>query len=169
MDRIDTTGIFWSSFGETFLVECPKCTERAEVRVMDSEQSYARLTCLSCGYSKERKHTGVKSILFSKNPTDDGFEPAMTVGPPVDWFFREPLWLQIPCGSNILWAYNERHLAWLKEFVSAGLRERRQDPETGWSNQGLAGRLPRWLISAKNRERVLKAIGKLEGRAGPSG
>jgi len=169
MKRTDTNNIFWSSFGETFLVKCPRCEARAEVRVVESEQSSARLTCVSCGFTKEKVYAGVKSVLFSKNPQDDGFDPAMVVGPPVDWFFREPLWLQIPCGSDILWAYNERHLAWLEEFVSAGLRERRRDPDTGWSNQALAGRLPRWITSAKNRERVLKAIGKLKGKLRPAG
>ena len=78
------------------------------------------------------------------------------------WYFGEPLWLQTACGSETLWVYNGLHLAWLMGFVSAGLRERSRDPKSGWSNQALASRLPRWMTSAKNRDRVLKALNKLE-------
>jgi hypothetical protein len=62
--------------------------------------------------------------------------------------------LQIPCCSEILWAYNAKHLDFLEGFVTAELRE-------AYPNQTLASRLPEWMKLAKNREEILKCIRKL--------
>lgn len=86
------------------------------------------------------------------------------IGAPVDWFFHFPLWLQIPCCSEILWAYNPEHLQFLESYVGALLRERARDEEHGWSNQSLASRLPSWIKSFKNRAGVLKCVEKLKER-----
>jgi hypothetical protein len=43
----------------------------------------------------------------------------------VDNCFGLPLWLQTPCIGRTLWAFNARHLAYLKQFLQAELRERR--------------------------------------------
>ncbi len=39
-----------------------------------------------------------------------------------------------------------------KKFVRAALRERRRDPDHGWTNASLASRLPAWIKEAKNRD-----------------
>jgi hypothetical protein len=73
-----------------------------------------------------------------------------------------PLWLQAPCCGHVLWAYNARHLQFIRDYVRSGLRERRRSPKTGWSNRRLASRLPQWMVLARNREATLKAIIKLD-------
>lgn len=57
----------------------------------------------------------------------------------------------------MLWAYNSDHLAFLRGYVEADLREREPN-----ANASLASRLPKWLKSAKNRESVLRAVKRLE-------
>jgi Arc/MetJ family transcription regulator len=56
-----------------------------------------------------------------------------------------------------LWAYNERHLAFLEQYVGATLRE--TTLEAG--NRSLASRLPRWIKSGQHREEVLAGLRRL--------
>jgi hypothetical protein len=79
---------------------------------------------------------------------------------PYDPFFGLPLQLQRPFARNILWAYNPQHLAFLRDYIAAPLRERVPN-----NNASLASRLPRWLKQASNREALLRAILKLEEAA----
>jgi branched-chain amino acid transport system substrate-binding protein len=51
----------------------------------------------------------------------------------VDNCFGLPLWLQTPCAGHPLWAFNARHLAYLKQFLPAELRERRDEALHGSS------------------------------------
>jgi len=75
----------------------------------------------------------------------------------VDNCFGLPLWLQTPCVGHVLWAFNARHLAYLKDFLQADLRERR-----GTANASVVSRLPGWLKQAKHRSEALRAVGHLE-------
>jgi hypothetical protein len=71
-----------------------------------------------------------------------------------DFYFHLPLWLQTTCCNENLWALNPRHLDYLESYVSAELRE-------GHGHGTMASKLPRWVMSAKNREEVLRCISKL--------
>jgi len=142
-------------FYEEFLVVCPKCGGRAKVVIDEAEfvklstrkllkyrnQFYAprRLICLSC----------LHRDLWKGNQ--------ILTGTSVDWYFRLPLWLQISCGGEVLWAYNQKHLEMLESYVSAKLRER-----TVKGRNSFLSKLPKWIKSAKNRDEILKAIGKLK-------
>lgn len=75
----------------------------------------------------------------------------------VDNCFGLPLWLQTPCAGHTLWAFNARHLAYLKEFLQAELRERH-----GTANASVISRLPAWMKSAKHRDEALRAVQRLE-------
>lgn len=78
---------------------------------------------------------------------------------PVDPIFGLDLWLREPVKGEVLWAYNRDHLTFIKHYVSADLRERIPN-----RNSTLASRLPTWVKSAKNRDAILAAVGKLEAR-----
>ncbi len=84
-----------------------------------------------------------------------------------DPYFYQPLWLSTTCCGELLWAYNERHLYFIERFVGATLREHRRRPESGWSNNSLANRLPGWLKAAGHRDEVLKACAKLRAKLPP--
>jgi hypothetical protein len=107
-----------------------------------------RLACPHCGYAQ------------------DWQKGEMQVGGPCDWYFHQPVWLQMPCCGELLWAYNAAHLDYLEDFVQAPLRESSRSPYSRMSlseyrNDSLISRLPAWIKSAKNRDDVLRCIGKL--------
>ena len=86
----------------------------------------------------------------------------ISIGDSVDWCFHLPLWIKAPCCGHELWAYNYHHLSWLKKYVGAELRERKENKSYGWLNRSLGSRLPSWIKDAKNRSSILDAIRKLE-------
>lgn len=155
--RFRDTGESIYSFGDTFLVRCPRCERRAEVIPLPVITGRTpgggdwcdprRCVCGHCGYVGE---------WHGKN---------IYVGGPGDWYFDHPLWLQTPCCGQILWAYNEPHLRFLEEFVVADLRERA--PEKRRSHAlTYAARLPRWMQVAANRDEVLRGLKRLRAMLG---
>ena len=136
-------------FGEEFFVVCPKCAGRAKVARVGTaseklgERLFAprRLVCPHCVFR------------------DEWNGGSIAVGASFDWYFRLPLWLEISCCGETLWAYNEKHLEFIESYVAAKLRER-----IPFKNKSLASRLPQWIKSAGNREEILRAIGKLRGK-----
>jgi len=94
--------------------------------------------------------------------TEVGVEISAVTAPGalVDACFGLLLFLQTPCVGHVLWAYNARHLRYLrylKDVLAAGLRERR-----GVGNASIVSRLPVWLKQAKHRDEALRAVGRLE-------
>lgn len=143
--RFQDPGSSVYAFDREFLVRCPRCDRRAEVRVLELD---ARLTCTHCGASAARSNG---SYSVSADATD--------------WYFRLPLWLQTPCCGHILWARNLEHLVLLEEFVEAKLRERPTHAD-GNRNKLLASRLPLWIKRAKTRGAVMGALAKLRSLSG---
>lgn len=142
------------SFGNKFLVECPKCNLSAQVMPDRTDDDWIwlnpKLICLNCGYNKDNK--SIKKEVLG----DSKAYGYARIGGNYDWYFLQPLWLQINCCGKRLWAYNEKHLDFIENYVAAKLRER-----TPNKNRSLSSRLPKWIKSAKNRDEILKAIGKL--------
>ncbi|MCD9186351.1 MAG: hypothetical protein LUM44_07945 [Pyrinomonadaceae bacterium] len=145
-ERFSDNGELVYEFGDEFLVVCPRCAGKARVFAVEteseklSEQLFAprKLVCLSCVYRHEWNGGQIG------------------IGGGFDWYFRLPLWLEISCCGKMLWAYNEKHLGFIEDYVGAKLRERKP-----FVNKSLASRLPGWIKQAKNRDEILKAIGKL--------
>ena len=131
-------------FTDQVLVVCPRCAAKALVKQTQSER---RLSCSRCGLTKAADVNG--DILY---------------GAPVDPYFRLVLFLNIDCCGETLFAYNQAHLRYLKDFVVSELRQRANSPDRSIKNRSLVSRLPRWLKSAKNRVEILKKIELLEAR-----
>ena len=156
-ERFLDTGTRIYEFYDKFLVVCPRCGAMAKVLIDEAEfeklpkrrslearnKFFAprRLVCLSCSHHQ---------IWSGKE---------IVVGSNVDWYFRLPLWLEISCGGELLWAYNLEHLELLEKYVAAKLRER-----TKKGRSSFFSKLPKWIKSAKNRDEILKAIQKLKSR-----
>lgn len=68
--------------------------------------------------------------------------------------------LRRPCAGHVLWATNLDHLAYLRDYVSADLREGSHVP-----NQRLHHVLPAWMKDAKHRDDVLRCIAQLHADA----
>lgn len=148
--RFSDRGELLDEFGDEFLVVCPRCGRRASVasEAADTEKLGARLTAPR------------RLICFFCPHRDRWARGTIAVGGNHDWYFRLPLWLEISCRGERLWAYNEKHLAFIERYVRARLRRR-----APLRNKSVASRFPRWLTSAKNRAAILRAIGKLRAKA----
>lgn len=134
--RFDGYDVYLSDFNNKIYVVCPRCSKQATIN-KDSDSDYETLSCPNCGYLVKEKYIRTK--------------------------FDIELWLEINCCGETLWAYNENHLDFLENYVSAKLRERTLE-ENGWKNRSLASRLPSWIKKANNREKILKCINKLRER-----
>lgn len=132
--------------------------------VMDA---VARRRCPRCGRWLEKRYQRViarrREIVLScpcKAQTTVALNfTSVRLGRPYDPYFGYPLWLQKPMGREVLWAYNRRHLMFLKEFVRAMIR-----PRSPHWNASLASRLPRWLTKGIRRTNVLKSLEALQRR-----
>jgi hypothetical protein len=133
------------SYSDIFLVECPACRRCATSRRHGKNgiATIARFVCEHCGKTQQKELTG------------------WHVGMSQDWFFEYPLWLRTPCCGHELWAHNSDHLRYIESYVSAKHRMRNPNPDAAIRNTTMASRFPKWIISAKNRDEILKAIDKL--------
>jgi hypothetical protein len=154
-------------FAQRALVRCPVCDGLATV--LRSERlprtpGVVRATCLHCGYHRERSTTG------DGRPRD---RPAPVPGMVCEQVHGLALWLQTPCCGHTLWAFNEEHLGFVRDFVAADLRERALRP--GWDGElriekhhgNLPATLPTWIKLAKHRREVLAAADGLAATLPP--
>jgi hypothetical protein len=160
--RFRTADEALEDFGGECLVACPRCAERALVRVRGREHAPpVVLTCARCGHSQGWAPSR-PGVVHAGDPAR--FPGHVAYGGPVDPYFHLPLWLQAPCCGERLWAFNAAHLEWLEGYVGAALRERAPG-EHGWSNRSMASRLPQWMKAAGNRDEILRCIRVLKARA----
>ncbi|KNB52787.1 hypothetical protein [Streptomyces caatingaensis] len=138
------------------LVRCPRCDRRARVVTVPREADDAapawfgerRLVCRHCGLARRRDER--RPVVFRWYGAPEMNEPC----------FQALLWLQTRTRHGLLWAYDPEHLALLRQYVQATLRE--HDPwHEPWRKMGLVGRLPAWIKQAKNRDEVLRGLDRL--------
>lgn len=80
-----------------------------------------------------------------------------------DPVFGLDLWLQREFRDELFWAYNYEHLALLRQFVEAKLRERGISPRnTIKKNSSMVSRLPVFIKKAAHRADLLKMISKMQ-------
>jgi hypothetical protein len=124
---------------------CPTCGSRLKAKQKAKANKRRPLTivvnCTGCKQSANIKLHWQKDQeqLYGNNP--------------IDPFFGFALWLQIECCNNILWVYNEQHLAILKFYVTS------KDSRSQWS---MISRLPKWILVTKNRDAILKCLDRME-------
>ncbi len=192
--RFADAGTELADFASHFFVACPKCGQRAVVRAGDHRlmctachhtetpgrwYGAARLSvsrrCPECGERDQRtvETTEIRPKLAMRCAAcGDEREFAAQVqhlpfnhGLKTDPVYGLELWLQAPFRDELLWAYNPEHLAYLREYVGAGLRERGIEPRnTIRKNSSMLSRLPVFLKRAANREDLLKLMDKLESK-----
>jgi len=142
-------------FYEEFLVVCPKCASMAKVVIDEAE--FAKLPTRRLLKFRNNFFAPRRLICLNCLHRDFWKGTQITTGASVDWYFRLPLWLQISCCGETLWAYNQKHLEMLENYVAAKLRER-----TVKGRNSFLSKLPKWIKSAKNRDEILKGIVKLK-------
>jgi hypothetical protein len=86
--------------------------------------------------------------------------PGAAPGEPTDPYLGLPLLLVAETRFGPLWCYNEEHLSFLKDYVTASQRRR----TTATHHHSMFVRLPVWIKLAKNRDEVLKGLARIEAR-----
>ena len=115
-----------------------------ELPVTKHRKSKIIINCNDCGLAQEAKPK-YKELSF------DFYEYGR-----FDLVFGHELWLQVPVRNKIIYAYNYYHLQEIRRYVSANLRERQTLEHTT-----MVEKLPKFIVSAKNRKIILKAIDRL--------
>jgi hypothetical protein len=146
-------------FGDRFDVVCPSCKKPALVTAKKGNHHQVSFSCAHCGSSKSWK--GAHTVRYENKKVNPN-EGHVCIGGPFDWYFHYPLLLQEKCCGEVLWACNHKHLEFLESYVQA--KQRKDNLEEFGGNRTLASRLPSWMISAANRDRVLKAIAKMKNK-----
>lgn len=164
---------YWKEWKATFF--CQSCshslkTERDEWQ--GPMLGIGHRPCSHCGNKWVRAEMSYENSSMIKTNASKGaclkcktvnevqltFTHAKPVDHAIDPFFGLELALKFDTRYGTVWAYGADHLEELKQYTSAQLRE---GNGMKWS---YFTRLPKWLKTSKNRELVLKAIGKLEKR-----
>jgi len=125
-------------------VACPRCDQLAFIRLTAND---VRLSCAACAYNQRR-------------PSSGGCWPNGSAPVVLDSWFGAPLWLQMPSVGHVLWAVNGDHLAYIESYIMKGLRRDRR-PFVLFGS-ALGEQLPKWMVTAKNREAVTKAVRHLD-------
>ena len=153
-------------FVDEFLVVCPACSERAVVTAAAAARP-PRIACARCGLSRDWTSSRRGVLTSARASTWPAGQYA--IGDSADPYFHLPLWLQAPCAGRVLWAFNARHLAFLRDYVAATDRRTVGATPRDPKNALLASRLPRWVKLATNRSAVLRTIARLEDKLGAQG
>lgn len=138
-------------FSNRCLVECLVCSKAALVEwAWQATKNFKSFRCTHCGHTRDGKLEGV--WLTPK-------ERLRLSGAARDPVFDLKLWLQANYRGQILWAYNWEHLVNLEELVRADLRT---GSPSGYRT--IESQVPKWLLLAKNREGLLRALRQMRAR-----
>ena len=133
---------------------CESCGRYYNVPILDRRQSFPvlRVPCPYCGHvmpGRVEKTWQPYSWISGDGEIRRGRDP----------IFGFDLWFLTSFDGKPVWALNREHLAYLIGYLSANLREKAPD------NPGLrtqADMLPSFMKTAKNRERLVKRLEKLQ-------
>lgn len=116
----------------------------------ESNQHFATLhvACPYCGTTMSGKvHKTAEAFSYAEE-IKEGKEP---------WFGLE-LWFLTSFQGKAVWALNREHLAYLIDYLSADLREK----PLHLPRKTQADHLPTFIKTAKNRQRIVKLLKKLQ-------
>jgi hypothetical protein len=163
--RFHDPGDRLEAFLDEVLVRCPRCGARARVTPAppdpDAPPAPPRKVIgapppKTGPFADRRLVCGACALVRTWPP--EGVRRTYVTGTDVDPWFREPLWLRVDVVGEVLWAYNQRHLDLLDQYIGATLRTKDHTP--GMIHT-LVNRLPTWMKEARNREPLQAAIGRL--------
>ncbi|WP_405165627.1 hypothetical protein OG203_11315 [Nocardia sp. NBC_01499] len=145
-------------FEDDILVQCPRCGKTAHVSPAPEhagrpgrELFAHRLVCGHCGLARTKPGRGYHLITGAGSTATDPY-------------FELPLCLRAETRHGWLWAYNFDHLALIRRYVQASLREHAPWDDGGIRHTAVA-RLPKWIKSAKHRTEILREIDQLRRAA----
>ncbi|MBK6611966.1 MAG: hypothetical protein IPI59_15110 [Sphingobacteriales bacterium] len=139
--------------GRYKLFVCRKCANCNHIlhHTIESEQKWPLIpvTCPNCKHHQLYEATA-SQIAYAK-------------GLKLDPYYGLPLWYQAGFKNELFWAYNEAHLNYIAQYITAKVRERGIEPRNSIrKNSSLISRLPEFIKKSGNRASLLKLIEKLQ-------
>lgn len=132
--------------------QCKNCGRYYRVDIEDeTKQRFPALhvACPYCGTAMSGEvHKTAQNCFSYDAEIQDGKEP---------WFGLE-LWFLDSFQGKPVWALNREHLAYLIRYLSADLREK----PPGILRKTQADHLPTFMKTAKNRDRIVKLLKKMQ-------
>lgn len=131
--------------------QCKNCGRYYRVDIRDPAKqhfSVLHVHCPNCGtIMLGEVHKTAEAFSYAAE-IKDGKEP---------WFGLE-LWFFAYFQGKAVWALNRKHLAYLIDYLSADLREK----PFNFPRKTQADHFPTFIKTAKNRERIVKLLKKLQ-------
>lgn len=130
---------------------CPFCDTRIEneLAALGKPLKNMIVRCHSCGTEMETRATNIPYFIQADIKADKK-----------DPLFGYALWYQTMAKGHSFWAYNREHLNEIEAFVEADLRH---DNRTYYT-RSITAWLPKFIILAKNRTHIQKAIKRMRQR-----
>lgn len=141
-------GYVYSSFSNIQKIVCEKCNSifNLETKNLTKTVKKANCKCPTCNYINQIE---VEFDLYK--------EGGIYSQQGTDQYYGLDFWYKVNFKNNCFWAYNLEHLNEIEEYVVAKVRKRHLA-----NYQSMIERLPKWIANKKNREELLKIIGKLK-------
>lgn len=130
---------------------CEKCGHYYKVIISDKKrQGFSKLNipCPDCGYVMPGEVSKKAYALPCYQAIENACDP----------FFGCELWFLTYFKNKPVWAVNRDHLNYLIRYLSADLREK----PVGYPFKKQADHLPSFMKSAKNRERIVRLLMKMQ-------
>ena len=135
-------------FKPTGKAKCNHCLALLDLSAIVGYKSIPTFVNVKCNSCK---------TINSVNKNWDSYIEKYQVSGIIDPAFGLPLWYQDTVKGHVIWAYNQKHLTEIKNYVQATLRERTTDR----FKMTMVEKLPNFIKLAKNRKEVLKAIERM--------
>ncbi|MFV9482250.1 hypothetical protein ACNI3T_00355 [Christiangramia sp. ASW11-125] len=159
--------VFQWFFNENSKIHCPNCKLTVNQNNLIRYRLELKRNCSKCGADIQKSIPNLKkkkktvSVSCENCGNTEIYEPrnikyTMIFNDQIgakDPIFGVSLWLQENLKGNIFWAYNFDHLEYLRNYISADLRER--------EGMTLSAKLPKFIKDKKNRTKLLKLIDKM--------
>lgn len=132
--------------------QCKQCGRYYRVDIEDeAKQHFSTLhvACPYCGTIMPGKVHKTAEAFSYTGEIKDGREP----------YFGLELWFLTSFQGKPVWALNREHLAYLIDYLSADLREK---PVGQMVTKTQADHLPTFMKAAKNRDRIVKLLQKMQ-------
>lgn len=132
--------------------QCKNCGRYYRVEIEDEAKQHFSVLRVACPYCKTMMPGTVYKTAEAISYTgeiENGREP----------FFGLELWFLTSFQGKMVWALNRGHLAYLIDYLSADLRDKPAGIQTMKTQ---ADHLPTFMKTAKNRERIVKLLKKMQ-------
>ena len=131
--------------------QCKSCGRYYRVDIEDEAKRHFPVLHVACPYCGT-------AMPGQVHKTAEAFSYGGEIQGGKDPWFGLELWFLTSFQGKPVWALNREHLAYLIDYLSADLREK----PLGIPRKTQADHLPTFMKTAKNRERIVKLLRKLQ-------